>query len=139
MMFPQETHILLVDDMAGFRFLIEKYLKELGYKNISQAVDGKDALTKIEAFQSDRPIGLLMTDLRMPIMDGGQLIKALRANAAFVDLPIILLTAEREISEISSDTKLNVCGIIGKPAMPAAFVQKLKGAWETHSQNLKKK
>jgi two-component system chemotaxis response regulator CheY len=79
-------HILLVDDEEAVRYVFERYLSILGYR-VTTARDGVEALRLYRA----EPADLLITDFRMPHMDGGQLLKRVRAIAP--DLPAILISA----------------------------------------------
>lgn len=79
-------HILLVDDEEAVRYVFERYLGMLGYR-ISTARDGVEAL----ALHRADPADLVITDFRMPLMDGGALLAQLRR--AEPDLPAILISA----------------------------------------------
>lgn len=142
-MFPKDIHILLVDDMTGFRFLVSKFLKETGYTNITEAVNGKDALAKMELAQSSKPIGLIISDLKMPVMDGAEFVRNVRGNPTFAKLPVVILTAEGEHSQLRAAAENGISAIIGKPTTLQVFNQKMKVAWDNFSHgvtsgNLKK-
>jgi len=79
-------HILLVDDEEAVRYVFERYLGLLGYR-ITPACDGAEAL----ALHRADPADLVITDFRMPVMDGGELLAQLRR--AEPDLPAILISA----------------------------------------------
>lgn len=66
-----DNKILVVDDAAINRELISSYLKSAGYRNIMLAVDGQDALEKVQSFEPN----LLILDILMPKIDGTQVIK----------------------------------------------------------------
>lgn len=130
-MFEKSTHILLVDDMTSVRILMSKYLAELGYTKISQAENGKDALAKLNSLVGSNPIQLIITDLKMPVMDGVELLKQIRANTNLSKVPVILLTAEGEHSKLRNAITEDFCALIAKPANAHIFGQKLKYAWDT--------
>lgn len=79
-------HILLVDDEEAVRYVFERYLSILGYR-VTTARDGAEALGLHQADPAD----LIITDFRMPYMDGGELLARLRR----IDpaLPAILISA----------------------------------------------
>lgn len=80
--------VLVVDDEAGVRDVVRRVLANEGYRVI-EARDGIDALRIAEAHES--PLDLLLTDLKMPKMDGRQLADALRERQP--DLKVLFLTA----------------------------------------------
>ena len=79
-------HILLVDDEEAVRYVFERYLSILGYR-VSTARDGVEGLGMHQADPAD----LIITDFRMPYMDGGELLERVRR----IDprLPAILISA----------------------------------------------
>jgi two-component system chemotaxis response regulator CheY len=78
--------VLVVDDEEAITYIFERYLSLAGY-DVAVANNGRDAL---RAFQSRRA-DLVITDFRMPGMDGGELIDRLRDVAP--DLPALLISA----------------------------------------------
>jgi len=82
-------NVLVVDDERLIRQIISIILKSAGYKVI-EAVSGDDALSKM----TDRDFGLVITDLRLPGMDGIEFIKQLRSESAYASVPVIMLTSE---------------------------------------------
>ncbi|MBX3044810.1 MAG: response regulator [Candidatus Kapabacteria bacterium] len=90
--------ILVVEDSPSIRKFISLALKIQSYKVIT-AEDGMQAL---EILSQENQVDLVLTDLNMPNMDGIELIKEIRKNPNYVDLPIIILsslTSERDINE----------------------------------------
>ncbi|MCX8041144.1 MAG: chemotaxis protein CheW [Thermodesulfobacteriaceae bacterium] len=81
--------LLLAEDSPFFRNLVSNYLRSAGYE-VETAENGKVALEKLN---SDLEIDLLITDIEMPEMDGIELVKVLRENPKFIELPIIVLTS----------------------------------------------
>ena len=73
------TKILVVDDFATMRQIVRKSLGELGFHNVQEAVDGVDALAKLEKDQ----FGFIISDWNMPNMMGLDLLKAVRASDRF--------------------------------------------------------
>ena len=81
--------ILTVDDSPSIRQMIKVVLGPAGH-NVLEAGDGAQGL---EAAKSAKP-DLVITDLNMPVMNGLELIKALRKQPSLVGLPIVFLTTE---------------------------------------------
>src|ERR671929_2285208 len=73
---PRPTHtILVVEDEAALRAAIRRLLEDVGYQ-VVEADNGQSALQLLESTEAP-PISLVLTDLRMPVMDGRQLAAAL--------------------------------------------------------------
>lgn len=85
--------VLVVDDLAANRAVMKAILRKLGIADIEQAEDGKAALEKLEA---DPAFDLVMTDMWMPVMDGAELVRAIRADARLARLKVCSVTADVE-------------------------------------------
>jgi two-component system, sensor histidine kinase and response regulator len=85
--------ILIVDDSPDNIFLIQSILQEEGYA-IETAENGEEALAKIDAFSPD----LILLDVMMPVMDGYEVTRRVRNNAALPFMPILLITAYDQLS-----------------------------------------
>jgi two-component system, sensor histidine kinase and response regulator len=85
--------ILIVDDSPDNIFLIQSILQEEGYA-IETAENGEEALAKIDAFSPD----LILLDVMMPVMDGYEVTRRVRSNAALPFMPILLITAYDQLS-----------------------------------------
>lgn len=79
--------VLVVDDNPDMRNYIRNLLQN--YFDVTTATNGKEAIEKID---SDKP-DLVLSDIMMPVMDGVQMMKAVKSNPAWRSLPVILLTA----------------------------------------------
>lgn len=106
---PIEKKIMIVDDMKMIRTSLKIYLKELGYQNIIEATNGKEA---VEKCASEKPDFVFM-DVVMPEINGNEALKLIRAQTQ--ETPIVMLTsvADREI--ISECEELGIDGYIIKP------------------------
>jgi len=101
--------ILTVDDSASVRQMVKFTLSDAGY-TVIEAVDGKDALTKLTG-----PVNLVITDLNMPNLDGIGLIRGVRANPACKGIPIVMLTTESQESRKQEGRQAGATGWIVKP------------------------
>lgn len=81
--------ILLVDDTVMLAKAIEDMLQMEGFR-VAHAVNGEDALALLECGRYD----LIVTDLRMPKMDGIEFIQRVREKKALLSIPIIVLSAQ---------------------------------------------
>ena len=86
--------IMTVDDSASIRQMVSFTLKQAGYV-VEEAIDGQDALNKLNSC----PVHMVITDLNMPNLDGIELIRGVRANAAYRFIPIVMLTTESQIEK----------------------------------------
>ncbi|GFK94324.1 Chemotaxis protein CheY [Fundidesulfovibrio magnetotacticus] len=114
--------IMTVDDSASVRQMVAFTLKNAGY-GVIEAVDGKDAVSKLKG-----SVDMVVTDLNMPNMDGIQLIKAIRAQAAYKFIPIVMLTTESQPGKKQEGKDAGATGWIVKPFKPEqllAVVQKV--------------
>ena len=114
--------VMTVDDSASVRQMVSFTLKNAGYAVI-EAVDGKDALAKLQG-----KVDMVITDLNMPNMDGISLIKAVRAQAAYKFIPIVMLTTESQAGRKQEGKDAGATGWIVKPFKPEqllAVVQKV--------------
>ncbi len=96
----QSSRLLLVEDTPFFLKVIKDYLIWGGYQ-VTTAVNGKEALEKMEKQVFD----LVLTDIEMPVMDGKTLLKYIRANQKWHDLPVIALTALNDEKTIANGKK----------------------------------
>jgi CheY-like chemotaxis protein/anti-sigma regulatory factor (Ser/Thr protein kinase) len=85
----EESTILLVDDDARALELLEETLRSAGYRTES-VLSGAKAL----AVLSSRDVGAVLLDLLMPDMDGFQVLRHIRRNAALKELPVLVMTAK---------------------------------------------
>lgn len=102
--------IMTVDDSSSIRQMVSFTLHEAGY-NVMEAVDGEDALNKLDG----NPVNMLITDLNMPNMDGITLIKNVRNNSATKFVPIIMLTTESQVAKKMEGKAAGATGWIVKP------------------------
>ena len=103
--------ILIADDQKMNLAVLKAMLKKLGTFDIVTAMNGKEALDAVTS--SDSPFSLILTDMWMPVMDGEELVHALRADARFAQIPIHVVTADTEMQERYREAGFD--GIILKP------------------------
>src|SRR5262245_40217295 len=86
--------ILIVDDSAMTRALVRRILRmaEIPCDQLYEASDGQAALDILV----DTPVDLVLADLNMPVMDGFEMIRCMRADSVLRDIPIIVLSASPE-------------------------------------------
>ena len=114
-------NVLVVDDESLIRQIISIILKSAGYK-VVEAVSGNDALSKM----TGRNFGLVITDLRMPGMDGIEFIKQLRSESAYRSVPVIMLTSEFSDFKKSEAEIAGVSEWIVKPFIRQQLLQSVR-------------
>lgn len=102
--------ILAVDDSSTVRKFVSVALTMQGFTVVT-ACDGMDALEKLP----NQLVDLVITDLNMPNMDGFELIKALRENPAYKDLPVVILTSLTDDVSKERGVELGVNSYLVKP------------------------
>ncbi len=114
--------LLVVDDSSTMRRIIKNTLARLGYKDILEGADGVEGWNQIN---SNPDIDMLITDWNMPEMNGLELVKKVRADSRFTDLPIIMVTTEGGKTEVITALKAGVNNYIVKPFTPQVLKEKL--------------
>ena len=106
--------LLVVDDSATFRQLLCMSLARVDgitASNITEAVDGEDALGKVENGEFD----LVLTDIRMPNMDGLEFVRRVRGDLDRPNLPIIIISTKGADEDISLGLSLVASAYLSKP------------------------
>ena len=102
--------ILVVDDSATVRKFVSASLTMQGF-NVITACDGMDALEKLPSWTFD----LVITDLNMPNMDGFELIRSLRENPQYRELPVIILSSLDDSGSMEKGKALGISSYLVKP------------------------
>jgi two-component system chemotaxis response regulator CheY len=114
--------LLVVDDSSTMRRIIKNTLSRLGYEDV---LEGEDGLQGWTVLNENPDVGMLITDWNMPEMNGLELVKKVRADARFSDLPIIMVTTEGGKAEVITALKAGVNNYIVKPFTPQVLKEKL--------------
>ena len=120
--------LLVVDDSSTMRRIIKNTLQRLGHKDILEAEHGLEDWGLLEA-NSD--INVLITDWNMPEMNGLELVKKVRAEQKYIDMPIIMVTTEGGKAEVITALKAGVNNYIVKPFTPQVLKEKLEDVLPT--------
>ena len=105
-----ELHVLVVDDSMIFRHLVSKPLLKAGYR-VTTAINGQDAFDRLheESFQ------IILTDMNMPIKNGIELARDVRANKKFDAIPMVMITTEQEESQRNAASEAGIDWFLTKP------------------------
>jgi CheY-like chemotaxis protein len=113
--------ILVVDDFEDNRAMYAEYLELSGYR-VAQAADGEEAVAKVRELSPDA----VVMDLSLPVMDGWEATRLLKADPRTKDVPVIALTGHA-LAMHSRDAREAGCDeFLSKPCLPEELVQKLE-------------
>ena len=114
-------NVLIVDDFATMRRILKNIMKQIGFSNIVEAENGKNAL---KLLKSD-PIDLVLCDWNMPEMAGIDLLNAVRGDDQLKTMPFVMVTAEAQKENILEAVKAGVSSYIVKPFTAETVEEKL--------------
>ena len=117
---PKET-ILVVDDEEDILKLVDYNLSKEGYK-VSCVTSGEDAIFTAKENIPD----LIILDLMLPGVDGLEVCRALRMNPATRKIPIVMLTAKGEETDIVTGLELGADDYVTKPFSPRVLLARIK-------------
>jgi two-component system chemotaxis response regulator CheY len=128
---------MVVDDMMTMRKLIAKELKAFGVTDIVEAKDGKEALDLLKAHVAkNSPVGFLLTDWNMPVMNGIELVKACRNFEGLKNLPIVMVTAEADLKQQKEALAAGIDHYINKPLENNSFKAALLSVFEKRTSKV---
>lgn len=118
-------NVLIVDDSAAIRKILQRVLRQTDIQigEILEAGDGKEALQVLESGQ----VGLVLSDINMPNMDGLQLLSELKGKAEWKKVPIIMITTEGSHNKVLEAVNLGAAGYVRKPFTAEQIKAKLAG------------
>ena len=106
----QTPLVLVVDDSITVRRVTQRLLQREGYR-VALAADGLQALDRL---REERPV-MVLSDIEMPRMDGFELVREIRADAAMKDLPVVMITSRIADKHREHAASLGVDHYLGKP------------------------
>jgi two-component system, response regulator len=125
----QQVEILLVEDSTADAEMTMRTLKRRGIANNVQWVrDGVEALDYLfcTGEHSDRANGhpkLVLLDLKMPRMDGLQVLERMKADARTRSIPVVMMTSSREEGDLIASYRLGVNSFVVKPVDFGEFAE----------------
>lgn len=136
-MFKPNTFFLIVDDFQTSRKIVKNALADMGFQNSIEAADGAEAYQiLIEKSKTDTPIEFIISDWNMPNMLGIDLLKKVRSEKEFKDLPFMLITVESEPTQILEAGEAGVTEYIIKPFTNDVLKEKLGDAYKKINQSV---
>lgn len=110
--------ILCIDDSPTIRMLVKKTLEPLGYQ-VLEADDGQKGLD----VAAKNPVDFFLVDVNMPVMNGFECVKGLKARPGSAKTPVVFLTTESSEEKKAKGKELGVSGWMVKPFEAEALVK----------------
>jgi two-component system chemotaxis response regulator CheY len=113
--------VLVVDDMVTMRRIVKNIMKQLGFGNVDEAENGQEALQKLRA----DTFGFVVSDWNMPVMTGIEMLRAIRADEKLKSIPVLMVTAEAQQSNLIEAVQAGVSNYIVKPFTAETMQEKI--------------
>lgn len=114
---------LVVDDSVTMRRIVINSLKNIGYEDVVEASDGKEAISRL---MTNDAINFVITDWNMPNYSGLDLTKMIRQDPKFANLPILMVTTRGVKEDILQALQAGVNNYIVKPFTPQILKEKIE-------------
>ena len=112
---------LVIDDSRTVRAIVGKILREMGME-VHEASNGREGLDRLQELPGVR---LVLVDWNMPVMDGLDFIQAVRAQPAYAQLQIMMVTTETEQEQVLRAMAAGANEYVMKPFTKETIVEKL--------------
>jgi two-component system alkaline phosphatase synthesis response regulator PhoP len=113
--------ILIVDDEPYIVRLVSYILEKAGYE-VCQANDGHEALARLETEEA----ALVLCDINMPDIDGFEIVRTIRADPRWQHLPVIMITARGQESDLVRAAEVGADGYLTKPFSSSQVVGEVR-------------
>jgi two-component system chemotaxis response regulator CheY len=114
--------VLIVDDSRAMRSIVANIFKQLGHET-AEAGHGLDAYEKLAATPD---FDLVAVDWNMPVMNGLEFVQKVRANPAFANVAIMMVTTEIEIAQVATAMQAGANAYVMKPFSKETLLAKLE-------------
>ncbi len=122
--------ILIVDDEDHIRVVLEARLSSAGFE-VHQAVDGEEAIKKVNEIKPN----LIVLDIKMPIMDGWEVLEKIKSNPETKSIPVIMLTVLSKIEEKMRAFAIGAEDYLTKPFSDSELMEKIFRHLSTENLN----
>ena len=116
------SRILLVDDSQVVLSVVRKYLEVHDFKNLQAVSNGAEALALAKVWYPD----IILTDIQMPVMDGYELCRQIRAGTEMSNIPILFMTGLTKSEDRNEAFSAGASDLIGKPVDHLELVGRLR-------------
>ena len=128
------TRVLVVDDDLVVRTLLEEQLTINGYQ-VTTAINGEEAKRFVIAEQESSPFSIIVTDMKMPQMDGLQFTEFVRGYAHSEKLPVVMLTAETREEDRKNGEDCGVNAYFHKPCQIDKLLETIREQLEKYENS----
>jgi two-component system chemotaxis response regulator CheY len=117
--------VLIVDDSAAIRKILQRVLRqaEIPIGAVYEASDGVEGLEMLKK----QTVGLILSDINMPNMDGLEFLTKVRAEQAWKSLPIVMVSTEGTHAKVLEAVERGASGYVRKPFTAEQIKEKLAG------------
>ncbi|HSU33311.1 MAG TPA: response regulator [Bryobacteraceae bacterium] len=118
-------NVLIVDDSAAIRKILQRVLRQtdIALGEIWEAGDGVEALDLMKS----QNVGLVLSDVNMPNMDGLQLLAEIKGQDHLKSVPVVMITTEGSQNKVMEALNLGASGYVRKPFTADQIKEKLVG------------
>ena len=116
-------NVLIVDDSAAIRKILHRMLVQtkVPLGTVLEANDGQEAMERMTGAR----VGLILSEINMPKMDGLDFLRALKANPTYKDVPVVMVTSEGGQEKVLLALQLGAAGYVKKPFTSIQIREKL--------------
>lgn len=115
--------VLIVDDSAAIRKILQRVLRQADVP-LGQVFEAGDGLEALEALKN-QTVGLILSDINMPNMDGIELLSRLKATEQWKNVPVVMVTTEGSQARVMEAVGLGAAGYVRKPFTAEQIKEKL--------------
>ena len=112
--------ILVVEDNENNLYMMKFMLEENGY----QVIEAADGVEGVKLAASEKP-DLILMDMQLPLLDGYEATKQIKANEKIANIPIIAVTSYAMVGDREKTLKAGCTGYIEKPINPETFLDEI--------------
>ena len=112
--------IMIIDDSVTLRRIVIYNLKKAGYTDVVEAENGREAFKMLET-SPDKIPDVILLDWNMPVMNGLQFLKTIKANEKLKSIPVIMVTIEAEKKYVNEAISEGAIGYLIKPLTAESF------------------
>jgi len=117
--------VMIVDDSAAIRKILRRVLTQAEVP-VGEVYEANDGVEAFEALKKT-PVGLILSDVNMPNMDGIESLSKLKGDAQLKGVPVVMITTEGSQARVMQALELGAAGYVKKPFTAEQIKEKLTG------------